>query len=285
MTPDLGRAFRELENQVRSDVVAPHPGEILVRARQQALSPRAGRRRRVRRTVGFVALAAAAPVALGLLLVLLPQPQEQLVPATPGPPAGQEPPTAAEDWANPTARRSSPDDGPTAAPDGETAVIAPGPVQVPTDPPETVEVTVWFQNDELREDGCRRWTEVTRDVLADDPIIGTIEAVLAGPTPEEREAGLFSVYGVGDVPTEAELTLEEDQRKVDIDFPDLYQVDYSERPNCRSHDLRGPVHRALNENFEDWASTFTVADSQRAFRAYVDQGRPIDEAMSLIEND
>jgi hypothetical protein len=61
----------------------------------------------------------------------------------------------------------------------------------PTGPdvePATVEVEVFFANPELG-DSCGEVFPVTREVDADEPVTGALEALLAGPTATEQAQG------------------------------------------------------------------------------------------------
>lgn len=72
-----------------------------------------------------------------------------------------------------------------------------GPTDQPTTetypPPATVDVPVYLSNGPDMLD-CAAVAPVTRTVDADDPVTGALEALLAGPTPAEVEAGFTSWF-------------------------------------------------------------------------------------------
>jgi hypothetical protein len=86
---------------------------------------------------------------------------------------------------------ASPSSDPATDPDDGGAEPAPAPEPAPDDAdvdPDTVPVWIHLTNDRFG-DPCTEVYPVPRDVSADDPLTGALEALLAGPTETEQAQG------------------------------------------------------------------------------------------------
>ncbi len=140
------------------------------------------------------------------------------------------------------------DDEPAALPDPEPE-------------PATVEVEVFFTNDQLG-DPCGEVFAVTRTVDTDDPIRGALQALLAGPTDDERADG----YGGWFSEATAELLL--DVEVVDgvahVTFADLRPVIPNASTSCGSAALLAELDQTLLA-FDDVDDTRYALADQTAF--------------------
>lgn len=275
MSRSLRQHFEALEREVTLQVDPPHPGEIIVEARrrQRPSSRPSAAVALAGRLVGYAVAGAAATAMLwALFAVLVPEPAPDAAP-----PAAPVSTPSAPSWATPpTAGRSPTPSTQAAVPAPSVAAPAPAPA-----PPGEVEVTVWFQSEDRGQDGCRLPARTTRFVAADEPVLGAVVAVLAGPTEAERRAGLQSAYTGTGAALERRVARGSNEVVV-VDLTSLTQVATEEPPGCRSADLRGPVENTLTDlqgvvgppEGGRRELVFLVQGSAEAFQAYVDDGGP-----------
>ncbi len=109
----------------------------------------------------------------------------------------------------------------------------------PADPvPDLVEVDIYLINDTLG-DPCEDVFPVTREVPADDPLTGALEALLAGPTAAERAEGYGGWFSAE---TEGMLrSVEIVAGTVMVDLDDLRPVIPNASTSCGSAALLGQL--------------------------------------------
>jgi hypothetical protein len=119
-----------------------------------------------------------------------------------------------------------------------------GPASEPADEPAsaTVEVEVFFTNDALG-DPCGEVFPVTREVDADDPVAGTLQALLAGPTATERTDGYGGWFSADTA--EALLDVTVDDGTVHVTFADLRQLIPNASTSCGSAGLLAQLDQTL----------------------------------------
>jgi hypothetical protein len=109
--------------------------------------------------------------------------------------------------------------------------------------PATVEVEVYFTNDTLG-DPCTDVFGVTRTIDRDDILTGTLNALLAGPTPTEIDDGYGGWFG----PTTADALLDatvDDDGTVHVTFTDLRELIPNASTSCGSTALLAMLDTTL----------------------------------------
>ncbi len=169
----------------------------------------------------------------------------------------------------------------SALPTGPAAIgdaTAP-PVVAPSAPSAVsplVDVTVYFADGLLVEDGCRRLTAVTRLVPADDQVTGALNALLQGPRPDERAAGLVNQFTTdGDGSVAAAVTLDESALTAVVDVASATDL-AGPVTDCRHDELSASVDRTISQ-FDSWTATITITGSAQAGTEFLaaDPTRPV----------
>jgi hypothetical protein len=109
--------------------------------------------------------------------------------------------------------------------------------------PATVEVEVFFTNETLG-DPCGEVFPVTRTVDADDPITGTLQALLAGPTATEIADGYGGWFPTATVDTLLDVTVDPDGT-VHVTFTDLRELIPNASTSCGSAALLAQLDQTL----------------------------------------
>jgi hypothetical protein len=137
--------------------------------------------------------------------------------------------------------------------------------------PATVQVEVYFTNDTLG-DPCTDVFPVTRQVDRDDILTGTLNALLAGPTPTEIDDGYDGWFG----PTTADALLDahlDDQGTVHVTFTDLRQLIPNASTSCGSTALLAMLDTTLLALDDITTTRYALAD-QTAFYAWLQLDDP-----------
>jgi hypothetical protein len=132
--------------------------------------------------------------------------------------------------------------------------------------PATVAVEVFFANQDLGEPCDGEVFPVTRDVVADDPVRGALEALLSGPTAAERAAGYdgwFSAATAGML-----LDIEVVGTTAHVTFGDLRPLLPEAWSVCGSVAIRAELDRTLLA-FEDVSATRYAMADQTTFYAWL----------------
>jgi hypothetical protein len=156
------------------------------------------------------------------------------------------------------------DGDPAAAPSAD-----PGPAPSST-AQRAVDVEVFFPN-VLLGDLCSEVFPVNRAVEADDPVTGALEALLAGPTADERAAG----YGGWFTPATADalLHVEVTDGTAHVVFRDLRTIIPSASTSCGSSMLLAMLDTTLLQFDGIDATRYALAD-QTAFSAWLQLADP-----------
>jgi hypothetical protein len=146
--------------------------------------------------------------------------------------------------------------------------IEPGPEPEPA--PPTVEVDIYLANDELG-DPCGEVFPVRREVDAEDPVTGALEALLAGPTEDERADGYSGWFS--DATADALLDVEVVDGTAHVTFTDLRELIPNASTSCGSAGLLAQLDRTLLalDGVED--TRYALAD-QRAFYEWLQLSDP-----------
>ncbi len=141
-----------------------------------------------------------------------------------------------------------------------------GTAEQPTTEPgptaETVEVQVFFANDQLG-DPCGEVFAVTRTVDADDPVTGALEALLAGPTATERADGYGGWFSDATAELLHDVTVDADGT-AHVVFADLRPVIPNASTSCGSAGLMAQLDQTLFAFDHIVATRYAIAD-QAAF--------------------
>jgi hypothetical protein len=153
---------------------------------------------------------------------------------------------------------------------GATA-CAPGPEEPGPEPePDTVTVAVYLTNEELG-DPCGDVFPVDREVGADDPVTGALEALLAGPTADERAddyGGWFTA-----ATADALLDVEVVDGTAHVTFTDLREIIPNASTSCGSAGLLAQLDRTLLALDGVEETRYAIAD-QGAFYAWLQLDDP-----------
>jgi hypothetical protein len=139
-------------------------------------------------------------------------------------------------------------------------------------PPDTEPVTVevFFTNEQLG-DPCGEVFPVTRTVAADDPIRGTLEALLAGPTATEIDAGYGGWFTAATA--DALLDVEVTDGTVHVTFTDLRGMIPNASTSCGSSALLAMLDTTLLALDGITATRYALAD-QTAFSGWLQLADP-----------
>jgi hypothetical protein len=137
--------------------------------------------------------------------------------------------------------------------------------------PATVQVEVYFTNDTLG-DPCTDVFGVTRIVDRDQLLTGTLQALLAGPTPTEIDDGYGGWFG----PATADALLDahlDDDGTVHVTFTDLRQLIPNASTSCGSTALLAMLDTTLLALDGVTATRYALAD-QTAFYGWLQLDDP-----------
>lgn len=158
-----------------------------------------------------------------------------------------------------------------------------GPAPDEPSTPAGVEVEVFFPN-ELLGDPCGEVFPVTREVDADDPLIGALAALLRGPTPDERAdgyGGWFSAETAGMLRSAEVL-----DATVHADLDDLRPVIPGASSSCGSAALLAQLDTTALAAAPDATGTrYTIEGSAERFYAWLQLAVPGDEADAADDGD
>ena len=139
-------------------------------------------------------------------------------------------------------------------------------------PPTTVEVEVFFTNERLG-DPCTEVFGAGRDVSASDPLVGAMEALLAGPTPAERAEGYGGWFSQDTVGMVRSARLDGDTVRVDLD--DLRQVIPDASTSCGSSALLAQLDTtALAVVPEATETRYSIEGDQAGFYDWLQRPGP-----------
>jgi hypothetical protein len=164
-----------------------------------------------------------------------------------------------------------------------------GTAEQPTTEPEpaaeTVEVKVFFTNDQLG-DPCGQAFAVTRTVDADDPVTGALEALLAGPTTAERADGYGGWFSDATAGMLHDVTVDTDGT-AHVVFADLRPVIPNASTSCGSAALLAQLDQTLLAFDHIHAARYALAD-QAAFYEWLqlvdpDAAGPDEQAIETTE--
>lgn len=144
------------------------------------------------------------------------------------------------------------------------------PATAPDPEPATVEVQVFFTNDQLG-DPCGEVFPVERTVAADDPVRGALTALLAGPTDDERTEGYGGWFS--DATAELLLDVEVVDRTAHVTFADLRPVIPNASTSCGSAALLAELDTTLLA-FDDIDDTRYALADQTAFYEWLQYADP-----------
>jgi hypothetical protein len=137
--------------------------------------------------------------------------------------------------------------------------------------PATVQVEVYFTNDTLG-DPCTDVFGVTRTIDRDDILTGTLNALLAGPTPTEIDDGYGGWFG----PTTANALLDahlDENGTVHVTFTDLRELIPNASTSCGSTALLAMLDTTLLALDDITGTRYALAD-QTAFYAWLQRDDP-----------
>jgi hypothetical protein len=137
--------------------------------------------------------------------------------------------------------------------------------------PATVQVEVYFTNDTLG-DPCTDVFGVTRTIDRDDILTGTLNALLAGPTPTEIDDGYGGWFG----PTTADALLDatvDDDGTAHVTFTDLRELIPNASTSCGSTALLAMLDTTLLALDGITGTRYALAD-QTAFYAWLQRDDP-----------
>jgi hypothetical protein len=150
-----------------------------------------------------------------------------------------------------------------------------GTAEQPTTEPEptaeTVEVHLFFTNDQLG-DPCGEAFAVTRTVDADDPVTGALDALLAGPTTAERADGYGGWFSDDTAGMLHSVTVDADGT-AHVVFADLRPVIPNASTSCGSAALLAQLDQTLLAFDHIVATRYAIAD-QAAFYEWLQLGDP-----------
>jgi hypothetical protein len=151
-----------------------------------------------------------------------------------------------------------------------------GPLAEPTTQPHnvlhpTVEVEVFFTNEGLG-DPCTDVFPVVRTVDRDDPVVGALEALLAGPTAAEQAAGYDSWFTAATANTLLDAH-RDDHGTVHVIFTDLRELLPDASSSCGSAGLLAQLDRTLTALDGITATRYALAD-QPAFYTWLQLADP-----------
>ncbi|GAA3767807.1 GerMN domain-containing protein [Micromonospora maritima] len=214
------------------------------------------RRRRVR-SVTAAGLVAAAMVAVpvGVAVMAAPTREPQLAAPAPTAPASPAPSAASPD----------PSDVPSTATASARATETGGPIQPATEPTIGTRQVKLFLLREQAGQRCPRVVAVTREVPARSVAKEALRALLDGPTPADRAAGLTSAFD-GDAHRFRYLKLEGTNARAD--FTDLDGI-LAPDDSCEKTKLLEPMRRTLEQFGWIEQARFSIRGDQRAFYADV----------------
>jgi hypothetical protein len=144
----------------------------------------------------------------------------------------------------------------------------------PTGPdlePATVEVEVFFANADLG-DPCGEVFAVTREVDADDPVTGALEALLAGPTATEQAQGYGGWFSQDTADTLLAATVDDDGT-AHVVFSDLRLMIPNASSSCGSAGLLAQLDTTLLA-FDHIRSTRYALADQGAFYEWLQLADP-----------
>jgi hypothetical protein len=144
------------------------------------------------------------------------------------------------------------------------------PVDPDVGPSTTVEVEVFFANPDLG-DPCGEVFPVIREVDADDPVVGALEALLAGPTAAEQAQGYGGWFSQDTV--EMLLDVEVVDATVRVVFKDLRLVIPNASSSCGSAGLLAQLDATLLA-FDHLGSTRYALADQAAFYEWLQLADP-----------
>jgi hypothetical protein len=135
----------------------------------------------------------------------------------------------------------------------------------PAPPPSTVGLEIYLANDELG-DPCGEVFPVPRQVDADDPVTGALQALLAGPTEAEEADGYGGWFS--EETADTLLDVEVVDGTAHVTFTDLREVIPNASTSCGSATLLAQLDRTLLalDGVED--TRYALAD-QAAFYAWL----------------
>ncbi|MEV1142226.1 GerMN domain-containing protein [Micromonospora sp. NPDC049799] len=215
------------------------------------------RRRRVR-SVAAAGLVAAAMVAVPVVTAVVATPAGEPQVAAPVPTAPTIPPPAS------SATPPRPSDVPSTATASAQATETGGPIQPATEPTTGTRRVKLFLLREQAGQRCPQVVTVTREVPARGVAKEALRALLDGPTPADRAAGLTSAFD-GDAHRFRYLKL--DGTNARADFTELDGI-LAPNDSCEKTKLLEPMRRTLEQFGWIEQARFSIRGDQRAF--YVD---------------
>jgi hypothetical protein len=141
----------------------------------------------------------------------------------------------------------------------------------PEPAPVTVEVQVFFANEGLG-DPCGEVFAVARTVDADDPVVGTLQALLAGPTAAEQAAGYGGWFSSDTADALLDVVVAENGT-VHVTFSDLRQLIPDASSSCGSAGLLAQLDTTLTALDGITATRYALAD-QIAFYTWLQLDDP-----------
>lgn len=145
-------------------------------------------------------------------------------------------------------------------------------------PPSRRTVEVYFSNEELG-DPCGDVFAVTRDVPATAPLRGTLEALLAGPTADERADGYGGWFGEETATLLAGVRLEDHRALVSF-RSSLPEVIPNASTSCGSAALLGALDATLTQFPEVDGAWYDLEGDRDAFYEWLQLSAPDDASTS-----
>jgi hypothetical protein len=164
---------------------------------------------------------------------------------------------------------------------GETETAGPSRTE-PSPEPATTEVSVYFPQGELDE-SCAEVYPVSREVDADDPLTGALEALLAGPT----EAELAEGYGGWFTSATAGMLLEAEVSDgiASIDLADLREVIPGASSSCGSELLLAQLDRTILAVVDVDHAEYAIEGDVEAFYTWLQYDVPAREPAAALTVD
>jgi len=259
---DLRRLFQDTTRSIHPTIHQPPVRDVIARARGTRRQAPAGKPAPL---AAILALGATPLVVLGA--VLIGPAGADIFTGTPRP--LPERPASSEEPLPPLTARSSPVSAPptsSSAADGAASAVTP-----------LTEVTVYFADGLLVQDGCRRLTAATRLVPEDQLVAGTLRALIAGPRADERAAGLVNQFAEDGAAPPLAITMDSAAGVVVLDTDETFFGGTT--VDCRYDDISRALDRTTAQ-FEGWSVELRVNGSREAAATLVaeDPTGPVVEA-------
>ena len=139
------------------------------------------------------------------------------------------------------------------------------------DPVDTRTVEVYFANDQLG-DPCGEVFPRPRTVPADAPLRPTLEALLAGPTAEERAAGYAGWFSSDTAGMLRDVRISD--RVAHVDFADLREVIPNASTSCGSAGLLAQLDRTTTQFDTVDSARYSILGDEAAFYQWLQVEAP-----------